>query len=217
MELERIAARAGLAGVEVSDFLRSSAAEWDGRGRLVGFGVTLRDAASLHEARANPLHVVRAGHTGDPVAHRGAGAGRVDLVRRRRRNPGRGRTRRRSRGGACPARSSRSSRATSGWTSCGCARAMSRHFFASWEGAEPWRRGARGRDRRSRRGRLRAARRLMRRSAAVVTSRRPFPPSRRPRAGCRCIGRCRASGTCARRTVPRSRGPSPIPSCRPGR
>ena len=40
---ERIAARAGVPVAEALDFLRSSPAEWDDRGRLVGFGLSLRE------------------------------------------------------------------------------------------------------------------------------------------------------------------------------
>jgi alkylmercury lyase len=42
VELSRIAAGAGVPEPEVREFLESSPAEWDDRGRLVGFGVTLR-------------------------------------------------------------------------------------------------------------------------------------------------------------------------------
>lgn len=43
VEPERIAARAGLPEAEVRAFLLRSPAEWDDGGRLVGFGVTLRE------------------------------------------------------------------------------------------------------------------------------------------------------------------------------
>ena len=41
VEPERIAARSGRPQATVLDFLRSAPAEWDDRGRLVGFGLTL--------------------------------------------------------------------------------------------------------------------------------------------------------------------------------
>jgi alkylmercury lyase len=56
MELERIAARSGLPEAEVREFLRSSPAEWDERGRLVGFGLTLRQTRHRYTTAGRALY-----------------------------------------------------------------------------------------------------------------------------------------------------------------
>jgi alkylmercury lyase len=56
VELERIAARAGLPESGVREFLRSSPAEWDDAGRLVGFGLTLRQTRHRYTTSGRTLY-----------------------------------------------------------------------------------------------------------------------------------------------------------------
>ena len=56
VQAEQIAARAGRPAAEVLEFLRSSPAEWDDQGRLVGFGVTLRQTRHRYMTGARTLY-----------------------------------------------------------------------------------------------------------------------------------------------------------------
>jgi alkylmercury lyase len=56
VELARIAVRAGLPESEVREFLRSSPAEWDDAGRLVGFGLTLRRTRHRYTTNGRSLY-----------------------------------------------------------------------------------------------------------------------------------------------------------------
>ena len=56
VELQRVAARAGLTEPEVRDFFRQTPAEWDDHGRLVGFGVTLRETRHRYTTGGRTLY-----------------------------------------------------------------------------------------------------------------------------------------------------------------
>jgi alkylmercury lyase len=56
VDVERIAARARVPEAQALDFLRSSPAEWDERGRLVGFGLTLRETRHRFTTQGRTLY-----------------------------------------------------------------------------------------------------------------------------------------------------------------
>jgi alkylmercury lyase len=56
VEFEQITSRARLSESDVRDFLRSSLAEWDDRGRLVGLGLTLRETRHRYTTGGRTLY-----------------------------------------------------------------------------------------------------------------------------------------------------------------